>query len=136
MYMTTQLSIREMFAPLWSAAPAFHEKCVSLSLINRQTGRTTLPYAVLSELAGYLIDCLRNGETDGFQGIFDVVEEWHVHGDHETKTAATVGLVEDLQNLARHDQTVSAHFLRWLLPETSISWQRVEDFWSGEAQAI
>jgi hypothetical protein len=136
MHMTTQLSIAEMFAPLWSAAPAFREKCVSLSLIGDQTLQTMLPHAVLSELADYLIDCLKNGETDGFEEIFEVVEGWHVHGDHDTETAATIGLLEDLQNLNRHDQTVPAHFLRWLLPETSIWWQRVEDFWSGKTQAI
>ncbi|MDQ0319029.1 hypothetical protein QO002_001167 [Pararhizobium capsulatum DSM 1112] len=130
--MTAPLSISEMFAPLWRIVPDFREKSVALSFAGIETHQT-LPYAVLGELASYLIDRLKNGDTDGFEEIFELVEKWHIHGDEEARTAATIGLLEDLQNPALHDQTVPEQFRKWLLPETAIWWQRVEDFWSAAA---
>ena len=133
--MTAPLSISEMFAPLWSIIPDFREKCLALSLAGLEPHQT-LPYAVLSELASYLIGQLKNGDTDGFKEIFELVEEWHIYGDDDVRTAATIGLLEDLQNPALHGQTAPEQFRKWLLPETAIWWQKVEDFWFATASSV
>ena len=55
-------------------------------------------YLVLSDLARHIADLLEQGADGELRRIFQVVEAWHVQGDAYVKEAATVGLLEDLQN--------------------------------------
>jgi hypothetical protein len=70
------------------------------------------------------------GEDEGIKAIFRVVEAWHLEGEPYVKEAATVGLLEDLQNANLHKGATSPDdFLDYLLPETRFWWFKVVDFW-------
>ncbi len=87
-------------------------------------------YLVLSDLARHVIGMLERNETDGVKAVFRVVEAWHLEGDPYVKEAATVGFLEDLQNLNLHaGSTRPEDFLEFLLPDTKYWWTKVEDFW-------
>jgi hypothetical protein len=118
-----------MFPILLEADPGFHP--VWNEFVAEWRDDPELPlYLALSDLARYLIKRLETGNTASFQAIFLVVERWHVEGDPYVREAASVGLIEGLQNTHLHRSTEPAAFLPWLGPESRRWWKKVEDFWS------
>ncbi len=118
-----------MFEPLLQADPSFCEKWETFQEEYRSDDELPL-YLALSELARHLILNLETGNTHRFDAVFDVVERWHIRGDPYVKEAATVGLLEDLQNGHLHRKTRSGDFLPWLQPETLRWWTKVHEFWA------
>ncbi len=86
-------------------------------------------YLAFSELADHLIARLENNDTDNFQSVFQVVEEWVVNGNHYESEAAVVGLVEDLTAEHRYKKAKPERFLQWLGPQSKKWWFEVIDFW-------
>lgn len=87
-------------------------------------------YIALGSLARHLITRLERGEMTRFPAIFDVVERWHVEGDKYVSEAATVGLLEDLQNANLYTRTQPSDFEPWLRPASRKFWDKVKRFWS------
>ena len=118
-----------MFEPLSQVAPSFRE---TWEIFREEYGSDDESplYLALSELARHLIQDLETGNTHGFNAIFDVVERWHIKGDAYVKEAATIGLLEDLQNGGLHRKTRPDDFLPWLHPETLGWWTKVHEFWA------
>lgn len=88
-------------------------------------------YLALTDLARHLAAMLVNGETAEFGQIFDVIERWHQHGDAYVREAATIGLLEDLQNvnLWPNGNGDRARFEVWLRPISLRYWRKLIDFW-------
>ena len=120
----------EMFTPILAACPAFQAEW-ELFLEERQDTSEGSPYYLaLSELARHLIGLLERNETEAIGAVFRVVEDWHLKGDQFVREAATVGLLEDLQNTNLHQGgTKPDDFLPYILPETKFWWLKVVDFW-------
>jgi len=120
-----------MFVPLLACAPSFE---ASWDAFMRDWSDTPEPpmYIALCDLARHLIDRLAAGRTDGFDDIFDVVERWHVEGDSYVREAASIGLLEDLQNEHLHRTTRPSDFVAWLRPQSQIGWDKIDGFWAGE----
>lgn len=118
-----------MFEPLLLADPTSGDRW---AMFREEHGSDEeLPlYLALGELALHLIEDLEAGNTARFDAVFDVVERWHVSGDPYVREAATIGLLEDLQNGHLHRGTHPQAFLRWLRPETLRWWGKVGDFWA------
>jgi hypothetical protein len=92
--------------------------------------KDSLPlYLALSKLARHLIGMLAAGETQSFPAIFAVVERWHMEGDPYVKNAATVGLLEDIQNSGLHETTMPEQFRPWLGAVSTKWWDKLYDFW-------
>jgi len=87
-------------------------------------------YLALSALARHLIALLAAEDREGLSRVFAVVERWHVEGDSNVKQAATIGLLEDLQNSGLHGSTSPEQFEAFLLPESLKWWRKVERFWN------
>ena len=111
------------FAPLWKA------------FAEEWKGEREPPlYLALTSLARHLIGQLKAGDTDKFPAVFDVVERWHLQGDAYVREAASVGLLEDLQNTSLHEGTAPMDFEPWLRAESKRWWDKVDRFWSrGES---
>ena len=118
-----------MFEPLLQADPSFCAKWETFLEEYRSDDELPL-YLALSELARHLIQDLETGNTHRFGAVFDVVERWHIKGHPYVKEAATVGLLEDLQNGYLHRKTSSGDFLPWLQPETLAWWTKVHELWA------
>lgn len=86
-------------------------------------------YLALGELARHLIEMLERGETDALRQVFGVVERWHLEGAPYVKEAATVGLLEDLQNESLHHSTKPEQFRPLLGPESTRWWDELYAFW-------
>jgi len=88
-------------------------------------------YLALSDLARHLIDMLARDDVATFPEVFAVVERWHIEGVPYVAEAASIGLLEDLQNTGLHTSTTPEQFRPYLLPESAKWWDRLNEFWEG-----
>jgi hypothetical protein len=56
-------------------------------------------YVCLGSFAKHLLGLKEQGRTAEFAAVMEVIERLHVEGDTSTKEAATVGLLEGVQNV-------------------------------------
>jgi hypothetical protein len=126
-----------MFEPMLIACPSFGPAWTDF--LSEQQHRDEAPelplYLALNALARHLGQLLQAGDTSAFGAVFQVVERWHVEGDAYVQNAATVGLLEDLQNPANTGDRSPAEFVRWLGPQTMNGWRALERFWGHSETA-
>jgi len=126
------ISKNDMFEPMLAACPTFLPAWRAF-LEQWKDSKDGLPYYLaLGDLARHLVEQLDAGATKQFEAVFSVVERWHCEGDHYVKEAATIGLLEDIQNIAAHCGVDPMRFECWLKPETKHWWDKLNRFWAGE----
>jgi hypothetical protein len=119
----------QMMEPMLEACPSFRPMWEQFE--QEWKGEDDKPlYLALAALAHHLIAMLELDEVATLTGAFAVVERWHVEGDDFVREAATVGLLEDLQNDGLHRSTTPKQFESFLLPESLKWWSKVDRFWS------
>lgn len=118
-----------MFEPLLEADPSFGPAW--RLFLAEWGGERDLPqYLALSELARHIIALVAAQDTDRLESIFDVVERWHLEGEPYVREAATIGLLETLQNTAFHETTSPEQIVPWLRPTSLRFWNELNLFWS------
>lgn len=123
---------KENIIPLLvEASPGF--QTIWEEFVKTQNGELEdLPYFIcLGDFAQYLIEKLDKKVTHDFEAIFQVVERLHIEGDHYVKEAATVGLLEGIQNIMLNTNKNPDLFRPFLLPETARWWNKLNDFWEN-----
>ena len=86
-------------------------------------------YVSLGDFAQHIIDMLTDGDTVRFPEIFDAIERLHVDGDHYVREAATIGILESLQNLNLHSTTKPEEFRPFLRSQSERWWDKLYSFW-------
>ena len=119
----------EMIPLLVEASPSFSQEWTEFQA--EWADEPSLPhYIALGAFARHMCALLSEGQNQTLIKIFEVVERLHNEGSAYVKEAATVGLLEDLQNTNLHLPTTKPEqFERFLLPETARYWQKVMAFW-------
>jgi hypothetical protein len=117
---------RDQVMPLLlEACPSFHKRWKAY--LAEPDYEANLLYIDLGELAHHVLELAIGGATTEFPALFAVVERLHVEGDAFVKEAATIGLLEDIQNIAGHDgidtDAIEAH----LQPVSAKAWAELED---------
>jgi hypothetical protein len=122
------ITAESMFEPLLLADPSFTSTW--REFVEEYGEEPPLPrYQALADLARHLIGKVEANDTARFGAVFDVVERWFLEGDDYVREAATVGLLEDIQNTNLHRTTTPDDFLPWLRPLSRRQWDRVDAFW-------
>ena len=91
-----------------------------------------LLYIDLAEFARHLVALHKSKETREFPKVFGVVERLHIEGDPFVKEAATIGLLEGIQNNAEHNDVDPEVFVQYLRRESLSWWLQLNDFWEGK----
>ena len=91
-----------------------------------------LIYPALGAFADHLLSLQVAGSTDSFSAVGSAVERLLIEGSLHTKEAATIGLLEGIQNVWGNSDTDSALFLPYLHDEALKQWQSLNDFWDGK----
>ena len=91
-----------------------------------------LLYVDLGEFAGHLVELQKANRTEEFRAIFDIIERLHLEGDHYVKEAATIGLLEGIQNIAGNTGVEPEQFVQYLKPESAKWWRQLNDFWDAK----
>lgn len=124
-----------MFEPLLIADPSFQPR--RTEFVAEWDDEPELPlYLALSSLAHHLLGRLQTGDTAGFDAIFEVVERWHTDGDDYVREAASIGLLEDLQNLSGGSDRRAVTVEPWLRPESRRWWDKLDRYWNGDSKAL
>lgn len=116
---------------LLRACPSFADRWQSY-LADHEEG---LLYVDLGEFAHHVIDLVGREATSELPHVFDVVERLHVEGDAYVKEAATIGLLEGLQNIAENAGLDPRRLEPWLRPESAKWWAQLNEFWAGKSPA-
>ncbi|NMH58702.1 DUF7674 family protein [Alteromonas ponticola] len=123
------ISKETMMLPILQVADGF--KPIWKEFLDDWSDENELPvYLALSDLARYVSTLVENSDEEELRDIFSVVERWHLEGDEFVKEAATVGLLEDLQNTAVVGDGMPQKIEPFLLPQTRLWWHKVSLFWS------
>jgi rSAM/selenodomain-associated transferase 1 len=90
-------------------------------------------YLHLGEFAVHLVGLLARGETGELPSVFAAIERVHVEGDPEAREAATIGLLEGIQNVAGD---AARGFEQYLGPESARWWSELNRFWKAEVPYV
>lgn len=96
------------------------------------SGDSDLHYVVLGDFARYLIAAYRSGNDDLLRKAADLIERLHVEGDSYVREAATIGLLEGIQNTWGDAGIDPEAFGSRLLPESRRWWNSLNKFWQKE----
>jgi hypothetical protein len=121
----------DMMGVLLNACPSFASRWQAFLEEWRGEGDDLPLYVALGDFARHLIGMQERGETDHLARVFQAIERIHKEGDLYVREAATVGLLEDLQNLNLHSRTRPEQFVPYLGEESARSWAGLNRFWSG-----
>src|SRR5687768_18578856 len=108
----------EMLPLLVEACPSFTDTLKDY----REFFDEELTYTELGAFANHLVELYKENKTDDFEKVFDVVEKLHIEGDKFVKEAATIGLLEGLQNIAGNKDLDPEVFYPYLKPVSAIWW--------------
>lgn len=92
--------------------------------------RTAL-YVDLGWLACEILERARARHDQDLVGLFTAIEHLHTEGDAHVREAATIGLLEGLQNFTAQDPELRALVECHLGPESRRWWASLESFWGG-----
>jgi hypothetical protein len=90
-----------------------------------------LLYVALGDCTRHLLELYQRHETDSFSAVVQVIERLHTEGDGDVKEAATIGLLEGIQNVWANNGVDPELFGSQLLPESRKWWDQLNAFWRG-----
>jgi hypothetical protein len=86
-------------------------------------------YNDMTVIARYLVDCCERGQVGEFPAAFALLERCLAEGDDRAREAATIGIIEDIQNIASHRPFGAEAFTPWLQPLSRSAWDKVAAWW-------
>ncbi len=119
---------------LLEACPSFAEPWAAYR--STEPDVAGLLYLDLGELARHLVELLKQRKTSELGAVFAAVERLHLEGDALVKEAATIGLLEGIQNCAASAGVDPDDFVVYLLPESRKWWDELERFWAGRSPYV
>jgi hypothetical protein len=78
------------------------------------------------------VECQRQGRTDCVRETLAAVERLLVGGDEEVRAMASIGFLEDLQNITSHEAFGADVFAAWLGPASREAWDQLIRQWEGK----
>ncbi|ODG92716.1 hypothetical protein BED47_18750 [Gottfriedia luciferensis] len=124
----------EVMNLLIHACPSYKKRWENYLKDNYEDNEGPLLYNDLSDFARHLADLYSKGNFEEFPKVFDVIERLHTDGDEEVQEAATIGLLEDLQNLGINPNPDG---MKKYLHSVSLKWWNdLEDFWNGYTEYV
>ena len=128
-----QVITRNQLKPLLlGACPSFATPYQALV----EASDDNLPYVVLGAFASHLLDLHRQNRDDEFPPVLEMIERLHMEGDACVREAATIGLLEGIQNVRGDNGSDPELFGRYLLPESRRWWNELNAFWQGERRYV
>lgn len=108
------------------------EACPSFESIYEASDSKEFDYIIAGEFARHLLTLYKSDDIEEFPNVAELIEKLHVNGDSYVKEFATVGILEDIQNVWVNNDTDAEIFETYLLPVSKKYWKSLNDFWQGE----
>jgi hypothetical protein len=116
--------------------PLLLEACPSFEQPWEESDDKDLLYVVLGEFARHLLQLQLSEQTANFQSVGNVIERLHLEGDSNVREAATIGLLEGIQNVWGHSTVTPDLFKPYLPPTSQKWWDELNAFWQGERRYV
>jgi len=116
-----------------AAVPNFRDRWRAF-LLDCPQNETPPWYLGMSELAHYVVESYAQGLTAEFPNLFGTIESLLQNPAPELENLITLGLFEDIQNIASHRDFGPAPFQQWLGPRSLVVWEEVDAFMRRVAQ--
>jgi hypothetical protein len=133
---SARISRDQALAILTEACPSFRpiseKETADRAKSDWYDGDDLLLYPVLSEFARHVVDLYKANQVSEFNDVFSAIERLHTDGDDHVKEAATIGLLEGIQNISGNSRLDAQVFETYLRPESKMWWNKLNDFWSGK----
>src|SRR5262245_49949197 len=113
--------------------PLLAEACPSYR--PQGEGRDLL-YVCLGHFAHHLLWLQRRNQTEECPEVALAIERLHVECDADVKAAATIGLLEGIQDVWSHYGMNPELFVPYLLPISAKWWKSLNDFWGGNRKFV
>ncbi len=125
----------EVMSLLLQACPSFAGPWKAYTESEYRAGDEQLLYVDLGAFARHIVDLYEHGRTEELRPVFNMIERLHKEGDAYVREAATIGLLEGIQNVASHrfDPEV---FVPFLSPEAAKWWHELNAFWQGKRRYV
>jgi hypothetical protein len=121
---------KEQVMPLLLAAcPSFTEKWEEHHAFY--DGEDLL-YVDFGEFAHHLVELHKTNRVGELPAAFEIIERLHLEGDDYVKEAATIGMLEGIQNVAGNLNVDPEVFAVYLKPESAKWWRQLNKFWQGK----
>lgn len=91
-----------------------------------------LYHSVLAAYAGHIVTLYKHQIVGKFDKIFELIEMLHLNGDSYIKEAATIGILEGIQNISGNSNLDPRVFEQYLHPESMRWWNSLKRFWDKE----
>ena len=98
--------------------------------------RLGLTYLDLGEFASHLVALFQLKRRNEFPAVFAMIERLHTEGNSYVQEAATIGLLEAIQNVAGNAEIAPEVFRPFVLPESLRWWDKLNRCWSGDVLAL
>jgi hypothetical protein len=118
---------REDVEQIIAAVPGFRTRWEAF--LKEWETEPSLPYYLgMGELAHYVVEGYARGFTNEFRNLFSAVEASLLNPTPEFENLITVGLLEDIQNIASHREFGADGFRQWLGPRSAVIWDEVDAY--------
>ncbi len=134
--MENRIEKQEVMNLLLKACPSYKERWNDYFTESYSDGEEQLLYVDLGDFAHHLIDIYKTDKLIEFPEIFEVIEQLHINGDEYVKEAATIGMLEGIQNVSSNDDLNPEVFIKYLKPESLKWWNHLNAFWSGKTNYV
>ena len=121
----------EMFHLIVKASPGFQDNLNTFTAEWECEGEDLPIYLLLTDLAVYIKLLIEIDAVNELRLVFNIVERWHLEGDSYVKESATIGLLEDLQNVNVVGKITPNKVETYLLSESRKMWLELYRFWEG-----
>jgi hypothetical protein len=91
-----------------------------------------LPYVILGDFTRFLLEAFQRKDESLLKDAAALIERLHIEGDGYVKEAATIGLLEGIQNTWPDSGVDSETIASYLLPESRRWWNSLNRFWNKE----
>jgi len=91
-----------------------------------------LPYAALGDFARFSLSLYHGGNTAQLSRVGEIIERFHIEGDTYVREAATIGILEGIQNTWKNAGIDPEQFCPYLQPVSVRCWRSLGKFWNQD----
>ncbi len=113
----------------WVELTEFYNKEVKFDYDNPND---RLAYIDIGEIARFIVEKRKSGQTEKFEQFFANVEQIMTHGEHYIQELIVIGLFEGIQNIGGSEIDYYRSFDKWLKNKSLKAWRELIDFWEKD----
>lgn len=96
-------------------------------------GKKAGDYNDIAVFAHHIVECYVQNKTKEIDDAFETIEQLIKDGSEEIRSIVVVGFIEDLQNIASHDDFGYKVFEPYLRPASRQGWNDIIEQWKGKS---